>query len=434
MAAKLRVLLVDFIPGGVCLQTQDAVNKLSLITGALGDRYEFHRTATAWNGGNAPLELNNADIVFINANYSDLESSSLHTNEHRNLQRLLKNGSAVFVFVGNSRPFHIENLTGVHIALSPSENSPTSCKLQGETPLESLFAKLGNRIAIAPRITNCDPSWSVFLKSPSGHSTGFFVPFDSGRCTFLPSFGNSVPEAVEEILTNVLPVFCPHLVYDDKFKWLEEPTFLMPSLAELRFKREKARQDYEAADTDLKAKYDLERTNVQEQWNQLLASSGRELERAIQRALEFFGFRVTDVDQLLKLKGVSTHEEDLWVADGFEPDPSVAGLLITEIKSSERGTTKEDDYSQLVKYMNRRKTEYKNSELRGLLVINHAYAVPANIRPKAFSEAVVRDSLSDRICLATTWDLFRLGQNLLARTISSDQIRVLFKSDGELRL
>jgi len=109
------------------------------------------------------------------------------------------------------------------------------------------------------------------------------------------------------------------------------------------------------------------------------------------------------------------------------------GLLVTEIKSSERGTTKEGDYGQVVKYMNRRKTEYKNSELRGLLVINHAYATPANMRPRAFGEAIVRDSLADRVCLATTWDLFRLGQNLLAGTTSADQIRVLFASNGELK-
>jgi len=323
MAVKLRVLLVDFINGNICLQTQDAVDKLSSITKALGDRFEFYRTATVWNGGKAPLDLHDADIVFINANYSDDVSSTLHTNEHRNLQHLIENGSVVFVFVGNSKPFHIENLTGIRLSLNPTENPPTSCIIQGETALESLFAKLGNRIAIAPRITNLDSSWTVFLKSPSGHPTGYFKPLGSGRCTFLPSFGNSAPDAVEEILTSVLPNLCPHLVYDHKFKWLEETTFLMPALAELRAKREKAKQDYETTDAELLANYEALRTEVQEDWNQLLTSSGKELERAIQKALEFFGFRVIDVDQLLKEKGKSIHEEDLWVADGFEPDPSV---------------------------------------------------------------------------------------------------------------
>jgi len=236
------------------------------------------------------------------------------------------------------------------------------------------------------------------------------------------------------ILEEVLPRLCPHLIYVDKLVWLEQDDYLFPTLLELRGRQQRARTEYEVHDSQLKAEYDSQHAEVQLPWNQLLISSGDELKRAVKNALESFGFNVADVDEHLVAKGVSIHEEDLWVADGSQPDPSIAGVVLAEVKSSERGTTKEDDYAQLIKYLNRRKKSCNNVDLRGLLVINHAYSLPAKIRPKAFSEAIIRDSMADDVTLATSWDLFRLGQRLLGGEISSEKIRALFKSPGELQL
>jgi hypothetical protein len=390
---------------------------------------------TAWNGGSAPLDFADADVIFVNATYGDDVSSALHADDHKKLEALIEKGSAAFVFVGGCQDFHLGNLTGVPIDIQRSDCPPTACKLCLDTPFTTLLAKLGNRIAIANVVIDFhDKPSKIFLVNSKGLSTGFFIATGRGLCAFLPSFGDSTPQAIKLILEEVLPRLSPHLIYDDKLEWLEHDDYLLPALLDLRHKRLEARTEYGSRDSELKAEYDSQHTEVQLPWNQLLISSGDVLKLAVKNALESFGFSVADVDEHLKAKGVNVHEEDLWVADCSDPDPSIAGVALAEVKSSERGTTKEDDYAQLIKYLNRRKKSCNNADLRGLLVINHAYGLPAKIRPKALSDAIIRDSMADDVTLATTWDLFQLGQRLLGSEISSEKIRALFKSPGELQL
>ncbi|SRR6266849_155612 len=435
MRDKRQALLVDFKPGLFGLRTEDAIAELASVEAALQDRYEIVHATTAWNGGSAPLDFADADVIFVNATYGDDTSSTLHAYDHETLKALIEKGSAAFVFVGGCRHFHLDNLTGVPIDFKSNDCPPTACKLLPGTPFTALFAKLGNRIEIANVLIDRHGGPSeLFLVNSKGWSTGFFIAIGRGLCAFLPSFGDSAPQAIRVILEEVLPRLCPHLIYVDKLVWLEQDDYLFPTLLELRGRQQRARTEYEVHDSQLKAEYDSQHAEVQLPWNQLLISSGDELKRAVKNALESFGFNVADVDEHLVAKGVSIHEEDLWVADGSQPDPSIAGVVLAEVKSSERGTTKEDDYAQLIKYLNRRKKSCNNVDLRGLLVINHAYSLPAKIRPKAFSEAIIRDSMADDVTLATSWDLFRLGQRLLGGEISSEKIRALFKSPGELQL
>src|SRR5439155_5010177 len=96
-----------------------------------------------------------------------------------------------------------------------------------------------------------------------------------------------------------------------------------------------------------------------------------------------------------------------------------------EVKSSRRGTASEDDYGAVIKYLNRRKSEFRNFDLTGMLIINHSYATEAALRPPAFTETMMSDAVRDGVVLATTWDLFQLGQRFLARDISQEQMRSL---------
>jgi hypothetical protein len=40
------------------------------------------------------------------------------------------------------------------------------------------------------------------------------------------------------IIEKILPVLSPHLLYDDKSKWLAEDRYLLPSLAEIHRKQQ----------------------------------------------------------------------------------------------------------------------------------------------------------------------------------------------------
>src|SRR5713101_9383670 len=134
MGDKRRVLLVDFKPGLFGLRTEDAINDLASVEAAFKDRYEFVHATTAWNGGSAPLDFADADVIFVNATYGDDVSSALHADDHKKLEALNEKGSAAFVFVGGCQDFHLGNLTGVPVDIQRSECPPTACKLCLDTP------------------------------------------------------------------------------------------------------------------------------------------------------------------------------------------------------------------------------------------------------------------------------------------------------------
>jgi hypothetical protein len=203
----------------------------------------------------------------------------------------------------------------------------------------------------------------------------------------------------------------------------------MPSLRELRAQRTAAKSEYELLDRTLSENYDNEWRSVQSGWNELLTSGGDTLKRAMQRAFELFGWSCVDVDDYWSTHDASRQkEEDLWIAEGFDPHPSKPHVTLIEVKSNERGSANERDCSQLIKYLNRRKSEFKNGDLQGLLAINHSLLTPAKERPTAFTETVIRDAKNDDVRLVTTWDIFQLVQRLLAGTTTKNEIRGLFSA------
>jgi hypothetical protein len=64
-----------------------------------------------------------------------------------------------------------------------------------------------------------------------------------------------------------------------------------------------------------------------------------------------------------------------------------------------------------------------------MLIINHSSATEAALRPAAFTAPMASDAVRDGVVLSTTWDLFRLGQRLLAG-ISPLDIRDMLSNPG----
>jgi hypothetical protein len=424
-----RVMLVDC--AGPAPLSESSVES---IRSAVGSGFELLSTSTGWNGGLPPLDLQGAEIVFISGIYSDVTSGTLHATDSEKLQALLANGGLVIMFVSTqAKPFHIKNLLGFDQSIEGNSEQPTSCRIIRNTPLDPLFTKLGNRIWQAPVLRPLATNFRAILTSAPGLGVALLGEFGKGRCVLLPHFGNYTAEAIGLILKEVLPQLSPHLAYDEALQWLQEPDYLMPSLDRLRTQREDARSEYELLDKTLHQKYEDEWRSVQAGWNELLTSGGDTLKLAVKRALELFGWRCVDVDEYWRTRDATRQkEEDLWLADGFEPDPSKAKVILVEVKSNDRGTASERDYSQLIKYLNRRKSEFKNSDLQGLLVINHSLLTPAKERRRAFSETTIRDAQTDDVRLVTTWDIFRLVQRLSAGTLTEAEVRGLFAVSGEV--
>jgi hypothetical protein len=336
------------------------------------------------------------------------------------------------MFVANqTKPFHIKNLLGMAQTNEGNGALPTACRIARNTAIDPLFTKLGNRIWQAPILRPGPGNSRAILTNEQGLGVALFCEFGKGKVFLLPHFGNNTAEAIGLILKEVLPKLSPHLAYDEALKWLQDSDYLMPSLKQLRTEREVAKSEYELLDRTLHEKYEDEWRAVQTGWNELLSSGGDRLKLAVKRAFELFGWTCVDVDEYWRTRDATRQkEEDRWLADGFDPNPSKPQVMLVEVKSNERGTASERDYSQLIKYLNRRKSEFKNSDLQGVLVINHSLMTPAKERRIAFTDTMIRDARTDDVRLVTTWDVFRLVQGLLAGTITEAEIRALFGASG----
>jgi hypothetical protein len=401
---------------------------------AVGAGFEILSTSTAWAGGKAPLDLQGAEIVIISAAYEDRLSGTLHATDFEKLQSLMADGGLVVVFASEiAKPFHLKNLIGIAVTIQHNPSDPTNCRIMRNSEFDPLFTKLGNRIWNAPILGPASGKFDVLLGNEQGSAVALLAEFGKGRCALLPHFAGWTTDAVSLILNEVLPNLCPHLTYDDAFKWLQQSDYLMPSLNELRIEREVAKSAHELLDKTLHQKYEDEWSSVQTGWNELLTSGGDTLKLSVKRAFELFGWRCVDVDEYWRTRDATRQkEEDLWLADGFDPDPSKPRVMLVEVKSNDRGTASERDYSQLIKYLNRRKSEFKNSDLQGVLAINHSLLTPAKERRIAFTETMIRDAQNDDVRLVTTWDIFRVVQRLLARTITEAEIRGLFAASGAI--
>lgn len=414
-----NVALIDFPPG------------------ALAHLAGIKEYRTIWNGGDTDLDLQGSQIVFVNANYVDQASATVHLRENRKIQEVLNSEGLVVVFLGRCQTFHLRNLVGVtsDISVGVHADNPTACTLTIETPLTPVFSRYGNRIVSAPTVIASNEGGFVvsrFLSNSDGYSAGLLIKRKQSRCVYLPHFGPHIVHVAEMILEEIIPTLAPHLIYDEEFKWLQEADYLMPSVAAIRKEQERARAEYEALAEQLSDSFARKWADVQARWNRLLTCSGDDLKRAVHGALEAFGGKVIDVDDYWKNHGQPDRqkEEDLWLGRGVEPNPADEGVFLVEVKSSKRGTASDDDYGAVIKYLSRRKTEFKNPSLQGMLVINHSYLTAAALRPPAFGPRMVADAKRDGVVLATSWDLFRLIQKQDAGEKTGPDVRNLLLRPG----
>jgi hypothetical protein len=416
--------------GGTLVTLVDCNTWIEALKRAIPRGFEFINESTAWNGGTAPLDLHGAKIVFVNARYGDRQASTLHAGDGDRTHALLSFEGLVVVFVSKLvDSFHLKNLLGLNVTIVDDHRPPTLLTIVRNSPLDPLFTKLGNRIEEAPSMAAA--TFETLVANDQRRSVALLRESARGRCALVPYFGNSTVPAIEIILREILPNLSPHLAYDEAQRWLRESDYLMPSLKELRAKRIAAKSEYELLDRSLSENYDREWRSVQIGWNELLTSGGDTLKLAVKRALELFGWSCVDVDDYWSTRDASRQkEEDLWIAEGSDPDPSKPGVTLIEVKSNERGTASERDYSQLIKYLSRRKSEFKNGDLQGLLAINHSLLTPPKDRPTAFTDMMIRDAKNDNVRLVTTWDIFQLVQRLLEGTTTKNEIRGLFNASG----
>ena len=78
------------------------------------------------------------------------------------------------------------------------------------------------------------------------------------------------------ILDEVMPVLTPHLVFDEKFSWIKEDLYLLPSLLAIRNRQRETRTQFEVVLRELEAgKPSMRRSGLRYRPNGTGCSQGR---------------------------------------------------------------------------------------------------------------------------------------------------------------
>lgn len=393
-----------------------------------------------WNGGTEELDLSGADVLFIFGNYLDTVSSTVHVNVNRQTAALLQKGAVVVMFLNNAMTFHIQNLLNIPsgVYLGSNVGDPSNSRVLNHTAFDTIFSRFGTRMTAAKGIGFEDERGRQAVTDLLRHSAGLIgcsASVGSGVCVYLPLFSDGL-QVMRAILDDVLPSIAPHLIFDPKSEWIRQDQYLLPSLLKIRDQERQTEAMFKETMRRLETEYSTEWTKVQEKWTPLLIGTGDQLKTTVKEALERLGLVVEDVDKYWASNDPSRQkEEDLWASEQPGPaHPSHPGVRIIEVKSSGRGSASEGDYSAITKYLNRRKSQFRNTDLYGLFVMNHFYHRPAAERPAAFSSAIEKDAIHDRVTLVTTWDLYRILQRIAGGELSDTQARLLLADAGIVKV
>jgi hypothetical protein len=93
---------------------------------------------------------------------------------------------------------------------------------------------------------------------------------------------------------------------------------------------------------------------------------------------------------------------------------------------------KEDDTQQLTKFLNRRKSEWGTTDIRGVFLVNHQLGIRPLKRNNrgVFTHAQIRDACLDHVTLMTTWELFQLVRGMERWAWPPEAVQDVFYRDG----
>jgi len=264
-----------------------------------------------------------------------------------------------------------------------------------------------------------DRDFSPILLNGRGEIVGFVRFFGDNLLLVLPQFEQK-GELLEELLTTVLPGIIPSLFpYNTESQWLEEPTYLLPHTQELLNQKDEIKDRYEAEIASIDEQIE-ENYNEYEWLHKLLTKNSGELVTTVKTFFEWLGFEdVRDMDEINE----SLKEEDLQIE-------MESGLLVVEVKGI-HGTSKDEECSQVSKFVTRRMREREATDVQGLYIVNHQRHLPPLDRQNPpFTETQVQDAISDKRGLLTTWQLFNLYFSIENGTISKEEARKAISRAG----
>jgi hypothetical protein len=205
-------------------------------------------------------------------------------------------------------------------------------------------------------------------------------------------------ELIDELLPELFPKIFP---YSEQFSWLKLRDYLLPIQAIILARKAKLEDEYKAAFAEIEIEIERNRSKYQFLHN-LITETGDLLVKSVEYFLFWLGFEnIINMDEA----NPEIKEEDLQIT-------LENGLLDVEIKGI-GGTSKDSECSQISKIKYRRARERNSFDVFALYIVNHQrYLPPFERRNPPFSEQQINDAQSDERGLLTTYELFKLYNNI----------------------
>ncbi|AIE76273.1 hypothetical protein [Synechocystis sp. PCC 6714] len=217
-------------------------------------------------------------------------------------------------------------------------------------------------------------------------------------------------ELIDEILPGLFPEIFP---YSERFSWLKSREYFLPNQANLLTKKAKLEDEYRLAVTEIESEIKKNQSKYKFLHN-LLTETGNPLVKSVEYFLAWIGFEnIVNMDET----NPEIKEEDLQI-------PLEKGLLVVEVKGI-GGTSKDSECSQISKIKYRRAKERKSCDVFALYIVNHQrYLPPLRRRNPPFSEQQINDAQSDERGLLTTYELFKLYNNIEQGFITKEDAKI----------
>jgi hypothetical protein len=247
-----------------------------------------------------------------------------------------------------------------------------------------------------------------------------------GWVILLPQVEN-LGACVVALLDHVLPRLARKIFPEsENTSWLHEADYELPAVGELKTQIMAARREAEKLESELREAVEQQRAN--DGWmHTLLTGTDDDLVGSVETALNELGLKnVKKVDDEEEARTSGRRREDLQVwGDG--------PVVLVEVKGI-TNLPKESNSLQVTKYLIPRMKQWKQTNIRGLSVINQQRGLPALDRENThtFQQDVLDNAEEQGFGLITTVDLFRLVRNKRRWSWPETQVAPLLYGNGRI--
>ena len=407
---------------------------------------------TYWNNGSDDIIPDkDTSFVFIDGTFEDQHSSSLHAGNHKYFEEYVKSGGIVVSFINNCQQFHLKNLIGLPLYFNIRNVGGNKRSIKpSESVFLPIFAKFGNKIQYSLSLLNIrsNEDFTTSPSLPDEYELLAYQPDISGTVAlkyqlgrgfylYLPHFGNENMDVIKQLVNDILPNNFPELFEQPVETWTKKEEYYLPEILQVNKKISDLEKKYKIDKALLEKEYKDVWTEKQEPYLKLITTQSDKLKNAVASFFTEMGYYVIDVDEYFReRKKENSLDEDLWLLndklDDYEEIMKQEDLKIVEVKGI-KNIPKDDDVTAITKYVRKRMRETKNSQIKGLFVVNHQMGIPANDRKGAFRDMLVDNAKDAGELLISTNVLFKIVNAYKNKKIEADAIRKLIdNTSGQL--